>query len=246
MRAKGFKTIKNLVYSAVFAAAFFTFGGGTALAQALPKSCDSDVYDVIKASAETSVQREIEAAQSIILKPDSVLQYSCFRKQARKVVDSSPYKLASGYQAVAGQPVQTYLSRNFDYKLDGDSIDPPNDNPSEPCTIMDQVWTTARCLDFDKDLFRSFSELAGSDPRTFPESCSGDRSALAAGAQASNPKAGQKGGADVAVSFVSDLTQCGSAIKTGIQVRFANGSTSEDAACLAPQCRNNGKGSCIQ
>ena len=40
--------------------------------------CDPDFYDVIEARSWLEGQREVETAERLILKPDSVLEYSCF------------------------------------------------------------------------------------------------------------------------------------------------------------------------
>lgn len=43
--------------------------------------CDPDFYDAVSARAEMEAEREFEAAGRLLLKPDSVLQYSCFDAQ---------------------------------------------------------------------------------------------------------------------------------------------------------------------
>ncbi len=50
----------------------------TPYAQDLPESCDSNFNDVMHARARIEAMREMEVAQALILKPDSVLEYSCF------------------------------------------------------------------------------------------------------------------------------------------------------------------------
>lgn len=41
-------------------------------------SCDPEFADVLEARANLEAMREVEIAQTLILKPDSVLEYSCF------------------------------------------------------------------------------------------------------------------------------------------------------------------------
>lgn len=47
-------------------------------ARGLPASCDSEFMSVMEARATMEGEREIEMAETLILKPDSVLAYSCF------------------------------------------------------------------------------------------------------------------------------------------------------------------------
>lgn len=53
------------------------FPAGLVFAQ-IPDTCDADYYDVLRARSYVEGKREMEVAQRIILKPDSVLEYSCF------------------------------------------------------------------------------------------------------------------------------------------------------------------------
>ena len=56
-----------------------------ASADALPSTCDAGFYDVMKARSTLEAMREMEVAQTLILKPDSVLEYSCFDLQLTKL-----------------------------------------------------------------------------------------------------------------------------------------------------------------
>lgn len=62
-------------------------GGGGPNAQSgddapdLPETCDTEVWDVMKTKAWMEGKREMEVNQTLILKPDSVLEYSCFAVQ---------------------------------------------------------------------------------------------------------------------------------------------------------------------
>jgi len=48
-------------------------------------TCDSDFWDVMKARSTAEGQREIEMAERIILKLDSVLEYSCFDQDLERL-----------------------------------------------------------------------------------------------------------------------------------------------------------------
>ncbi|MFK7838785.1 MAG: hypothetical protein AB8B83_00505 [Bdellovibrionales bacterium] len=47
----------------------------------VPATCDPGFADVIEARSYMEASREIEMAQTLILKPDSVLEYSCFNNR---------------------------------------------------------------------------------------------------------------------------------------------------------------------
>ena len=48
------------------------------------ESCDADFMAVLEARATLEGQREIEMAQTILAKPDSVLEYTCFARELRR------------------------------------------------------------------------------------------------------------------------------------------------------------------
>lgn len=50
----------------------------TACAQTAPTACDPEYMDALEAKAYMEAQREITQNQNLILKPDSVLDYTCF------------------------------------------------------------------------------------------------------------------------------------------------------------------------
>lgn len=55
-------------------------------AEVIPgSSCDVDVYKVLSDRAWMEGQREMEIAQKLILKPDSVLEYSCFSQRRNEL-----------------------------------------------------------------------------------------------------------------------------------------------------------------
>ncbi|MEZ5813179.1 MAG: hypothetical protein R3E13_00390 [Alphaproteobacteria bacterium] len=62
--------------------------------------CDPDFWNVLSARAEAEGQREMEAAQRLILKPDSTLQYSCFDGQLDALGSSDMFS-ARGPRTIA-------------------------------------------------------------------------------------------------------------------------------------------------
>lgn len=56
----------------------FTVDAGSTRPIELSPGCDPEFYDVMAARSWLEGQREVEVAERLILKPDSVLEYSCF------------------------------------------------------------------------------------------------------------------------------------------------------------------------
>jgi hypothetical protein len=55
----------------------------------IPNSCDPEFHETLKQRAWLEGQREIEAAAALIVKPDSVLEYSCFEERIKHMGDAS-------------------------------------------------------------------------------------------------------------------------------------------------------------
>jgi len=70
--------IRSFILIALSAFIGFVVVGNAGTACAQSAACDSDFQDVMNARATMEATREVEMAQRIILKPDSVLEYSCF------------------------------------------------------------------------------------------------------------------------------------------------------------------------
>lgn len=65
---------------------FFSVLSAPVCAEVVPgTSCDVEVYDVLSERAWLEGQREVEVAQQLILKPDSVLEYSCFQQRRNEL-----------------------------------------------------------------------------------------------------------------------------------------------------------------
>ncbi len=81
------RSIHVLLVAAVVAVCLGAFfSSANVCAQSLPAACDSNFNDVVKARATLAATREVEVAQSFILKPDSVLEYSCFHENTGRVI----------------------------------------------------------------------------------------------------------------------------------------------------------------
>jgi len=103
-KSMGFSFKKLLV------CALAVFVSSAVSAQSLPDTCDGDFYEVMRAQSWMEAKREMEIAQTLILKPDSVLEYSCFNNQLKALGDVSKdmFGNATGSTKLFQQPPQTY------------------------------------------------------------------------------------------------------------------------------------------
>ncbi|MCK5384089.1 MAG: hypothetical protein KAJ29_00840 [Alphaproteobacteria bacterium] len=140
--------------------------------------CDPLYYESLSARAWLEAQREITQNQNLILKPDSVFEYTCFDRLVRELADHAdemfsetpsyggPLNAASmdnALQALVGTSLDTYISNNFGgavYNLlaghpaaVGIFHDPRPITNAIPysCDIMGRVWHAAKCINFISD-----------------------------------------------------------------------------------------------
>lgn len=105
--------------------------------------CDPDYYDTLKSRAWLEAQREITQNQNLILKPDSILEYTCFdrflgvlAKNSDKLFAESERWDKPGFNLGMGDPdlsaslsdvvveaLQSYISANFELTGDPDNPD---------------------------------------------------------------------------------------------------------------------------
>lgn len=119
-------------------AAFLSLAALPAYAQETP--CDPEFMEAMKARAWLEAQREITQNQNLITKPDSVLEYSCFRGFLNKAAmnfsinglnrqfsetdqwETSGFSQTSTDQAlsnVVGQALNSFLNQNFNHSALG-------------------------------------------------------------------------------------------------------------------------------
>lgn len=145
----------------------------TALAQGVPPTCDVEYYNVLSDRAWMESERRMEMAQKLLLKPDSVLQYVCFNKRMEELdspgADWSNIKadMKSTLDKLVKPPLDEYLGKNFNHTMGGGSS---NIRPGQ-CDVMYKVWTFLKCVDFDRNDFMTFDEMANYDPRQLPSVC---------------------------------------------------------------------------
>ncbi len=200
-------------------------------------------------------KREMEVAQTFIIKPDSVLEYSCFRTNLMDIVTWPPWSNAGGNTNIPTN-MNMALTRmvrfstveflgNFNYDHAGGRIQPA-------CDAMEAVWRTLKCDNFNKADFRTFQDLVSTDPRTFPASCnvptrSGTWSAAISAIVPPPALPASLGGVEQVTSYLGRLNplRCNiiTPIPTGVIV-IDRTNQYPDAVCSAPGCYYNGSGAC--
>ena len=152
--------------------------------------CDPLYYESLAARAWLEAQREITQNQNLILKPDSVFQYTCFDRLVWELADhademfseTSRYggplgsnSMDGALQRLVGQSLISYLDGSFNASsnlLAGHAAATGIWHTARPittygpysCDIMGRVWQAAKCINFisnsDEDGFFTFQEYA--------------------------------------------------------------------------------------
>ncbi|HEY0901647.1 MAG TPA: hypothetical protein VGD95_05940 [Micavibrio sp.] len=174
-----------------------SFSAG-AMAQTTP--CDPQYMDALESRAYLEAQREIAMNENLILKPDSVLEYSCF-DQIMGMVARAPgdrgnfsesnrwgeipnhdaQSLDRAFDTVVTAALRNYIQNNFSHTfLGGRSTDDHTVSNvvgtagNYNCTNMRTVWMAAKCMNFfdrPEDRFHDFQYLTSNDPRQLPTAC---------------------------------------------------------------------------
>lgn len=162
----------------------------------IPDSCDPDYMDVLNARSYVEAKREMETAQRIIVKPDSVLEYSCFHEEYLQFanwvntfsgygvrsagnppefdgtpppVRVMPVSLSNSLDLVVYDSLVGFLD-SFSHTYGGGAY-PIFPNPAAGCNSMNIVWFTSKCQNFDPNWWVRFEDLASTDIRVFPIPC---------------------------------------------------------------------------
>lgn len=172
----------------------------TALAQSapvvpaeIPDSCDPDYMDVLNARSYLEGKREYEQAQRIILKPDSVLEYSCLHididvlgnwgatfSENGIVRAGNPPQFDGGINIFGGnldnalslvvyESLQGFVD-SFDHIYGGGTFT-LIPSAGSGCNPMNIVWFASKCANFDPNWWVDYNNLALADVRTLPEPC---------------------------------------------------------------------------
>ncbi len=250
MRVGKFMHISKFRFSLSFvlSALLAFFITSTAQAQFAASPCDPKYYKSMEARAILEAQREITQNQNLIVKPDSVLEYTCFDKQLYELAEHAKdmfsetdrwgkilplTSMDTALSDLVGDGVKSYLTANFTHTMLGGRSGrsyTPNPNTASgtyTCNMMQAVWMEAKCMNFIQKSHDGFFTLdeytSGSDKRQLPSAC-----AAYASWQTNIDKANAKGGtpwkSDDVVTYLDRVfpnTGCGSTtsrIRTGMVV----------------------------
>lgn len=218
-------------------------GAATAVAQTVAPVCDDGFWASLSVRAENEGRRELEVAQMLINKPDSVLEYSCFGENMNRFASNAVFSedLPSAVGGLAGDASNTHVNSNFDHSLGG-GLDAPEGGT---CGAMAAVWEFMKCRNANINNFVTFASLASADFRTEPDVCTnaGARTTeWGVAVAAANPIPGGLGGPDVAFTYLNFLnpSSCSAhrPVPTGL-IADIKGTAHEDAVCSAPSCSYN-------
>jgi len=161
-------------------------------------SCAADTWAAMVNQAVMETRREDILNKRYIVKPDAVIDYSCFDLHVKNVADSAgpifsetkkwanlpvdligkvvTVKRELGSKSLDGaimdivQSVATnYRRRQFNQPLLSGSATVPTSAGSNNCDVMAKVWKAAKCKNFDgSNAFYTFEDLKTTDPREFP------------------------------------------------------------------------------
>lgn len=244
------------------------------MAQDVPPTCDVKVHELMKVQARLEGQRELEMAERIILKPDSTLEYSCFKQIAEGWQSGArSFSKPAGNNDINGlvlSPLSPYL-QNFGHLFLGGTYEAEGQTYAQQLTKSDGqcnthywIWHLAKCSNPNPVHFFKLSQLLNSDYRIYPEACSGtlkterdkkitaDQELVKSFPDATkNPPFGVDNASKVTGKSDGDLyktrlTTCGAPVKTGVKVKplAGGGNPVDDAVCITPGCNYNGVNTC--
>ena len=227
-------------------------------------SCDADLLNSMDQRAWMEAQREVSQNNHIIVKPDSVLEYSCFDKHLGHLIwgANQSVKLLSmdnrwgsppGDTEDALEPVydsyKEYQEDNYDHDYlsgavsDGESPIDSLSSAEYGCDIMNQVWEQAKCK--GHKLSVGFDGL-DKNLDGFGGSCSGTSSQWNdAYNESTGPNVDWDREAVVTLfdRFDNGSNDCGNSltpparIETGVRVENIEGvSDYDETICLIPGC----------
>lgn len=146
-------------------------------------ACDPLYYDTLESRAWLEAQREITQNQNLILKPDSVLQYTCFDSHigSMKNAATTMFTQGSNLNDVA-QVAADYVEANFtdvhpselgERSTESSFLVASPTAAAYSCNEMAKIWRDARCMNFvdepSSDAFFTFEEyVSAPDDLRFP------------------------------------------------------------------------------
>lgn len=197
-----FHSSKRAVYVVLTALVLFVSGISPAMAGAAATPCDPEYYESLRSRAWLEAQREITQNQNLIVKPDSVLEYTCFdqfmnilayeainmfSETTRWGIVLPSNSMDTALEYLVGGAMRSYLAANYPHMFRGHRSLTLDYEP-EPihgmsgtdylCTSMRDVWLESKCVDFiedpETDGFYTFQNYwSTDDKRVRPEPCLG-------------------------------------------------------------------------
>ncbi len=165
---------------------------------ALSPTCNGNILQSIEMRGWLEAEREVVQNQNIIVKPDSVMEYTCFDSHLNNLalngaeIFSENLSDWSGASNISDDDMDNalnnmvwssangYLEQNFGHTLLGgrSAINyplPSSVNGADyTCDIMDKIWEVAKCYNFQQlpnDGFMEFDKYATTDNRMLPTPC---------------------------------------------------------------------------
>ncbi len=143
-------------------------------AQDIRPGCDPEYMDALEAKSWLLAQRRITQNKNLILKPDSVLEYSCFdqyinflvtNQEGRRFSENFPVyanwgvvdgitvsSLDTALDEIVIQPLTAYIDTNFPHTFLGGRVEEDPETflvaGDYSCETMSFVWQAARCTNF--------------------------------------------------------------------------------------------------
>jgi hypothetical protein len=235
----------------------FLLWQSTALAQIAAAPCNPAILQQMDAKAVQNTMQEAVQNQSFVIRPDSVLEYSCFERTVPPVgIVHAPVFSENTYwgmihdalhtdrilEQVVMVPLRAYLPSQF-----------PNTylavrSTRRGCDQMARVWHEAKCRNFQTvsgEGYFSFDQYPLiADPRINPTaSCAKPNwGVYNAAARTGTWEAGFKSELQTTFTNVTNTLRpgaCGAPVYLQVQVKLENTTPYPDAFCLKPGCIYN-------
>lgn len=144
-------------------------------------ACDANFMNQIYARAFMEAEREVISGSAIMLKPDSILEYTCFSSQASDqagaiegIFSADEGDLYGHVSGLVFNALTEYFDSNYKHDYLGGAYGSATAPPpgSGVCDVMYSVYHVAKCSDFGLEApYMSFEEFANADPRALPRTC---------------------------------------------------------------------------
>ncbi len=168
-------------------------GGGEELS-----GCATDTWTAMVNQSVLQTRRQDIANKRLIIKPDSVFDYTCFSHIVKTVAEEAgpifsesekwvdrevdldgkeiilqrklgSKSLDNALMEVVETALINYKRGQFNNGFLADSVPVSSSAGKKYCDTMSEVWKAAKCKNFDgMDIFYTFEDLIGRDPREFP------------------------------------------------------------------------------